>query len=148
MNRFLLGILMLVMFIHNAEACIDVNIQDTRNFSKCQKLAEQGDSVSQYQLGLMYQMGKGVSQDYHKTFHWWSMAADQGNATAQHRLGYMYIQGYGVAQDYVMSHLWFNLATLNGDGSAAENREIVAARMNRSQIKQALSLANKWIAQH
>ena len=76
------------------------------------------------------------------------MAADQGNASAQHRLGYMYIQGYGVAQDYVTSHLWFNLATLNGDRSAAENREIVAARMNRSQIKQALSLAKKWIDQH
>ena len=145
MNRFLLGLLTLVMFVSNAEACIDENLKDTRNFNNCQKVAEQGDPVSQYQLGLMYQMGKGVSQDYHQTFYWWSRAAEQGNSAAQHRLGYMYIQGYGVAQDYVMSHLWFNLAILNGDRSAVVNRDVVAARMSKTQIKKALSLAKKWI---
>ena len=148
MNKFLLGVLTLVMFVSNAKACIDDNLEDTRNFNNCQKVAEQGKPVAQYQLGLMYQMGKGVQQDYHQTFYWWSRAAEQGNASAQHRLGYMYIQGYGVAQDYVMSHLWFNLASLNGDKSAAENREVVSARMSKTQIKQALSLAKEWIDKH
>ena len=35
-------------------------------FSIFKELAEQGNATSQYNLGLMYEKGNGVSQDYHR----------------------------------------------------------------------------------
>ncbi len=43
-------------------------------------LAEQGNAVAQYNLGLMYARGHGVPQDFAKALQWWSMAAEQGHA--------------------------------------------------------------------
>jgi TPR repeat protein len=42
------------------------------------KAAEQGDAYAQYNLGQMYDKGKGVKQDYVETHKWVSLAAAQG----------------------------------------------------------------------
>ena len=41
-------------------------------------LADQGDANAQYNLGLMYQKGKGVPQDYKEAVKWYMLAAEQG----------------------------------------------------------------------
>ena len=53
-------------------------------------LAEQGHSNAQFNLGVMYDEGKGVPQDYKEALKWFTKAAEQGNAQAQHNLGVMY----------------------------------------------------------
>ena len=40
-------------------------------------LAEQGDAVAQYNLGLMYKNGWGVTQDYAEAVKWYRKAAEQ-----------------------------------------------------------------------
>jgi TPR repeat protein len=45
-------------------------------------LAEQGDAVAQFNLGVMYQQGQGVSQDYQTALKWYALAAEQGDAKA------------------------------------------------------------------
>ena len=65
-----------------------------------QVAAEQGDAVSQFNLGLMYDTGEGVTQDYQEAVRWYRLAAAQGYANAQFNLAVMYTNGYGVAQDY------------------------------------------------
>ena len=63
-------------------------------------LAEQGDSKAQFKLGIMYDNGFGVPQDYKEATRWCRLAAEQGDSLAQPSLGYRYYKGLGVRQDY------------------------------------------------
>ena len=52
-------------------------------------LAEDGDSISQYNLGLMYHNGWGVSQDHKEAMKCYTLAAEQGYVRAQTNLGFI-----------------------------------------------------------
>ena len=69
--------------------------------------AEQGDSKSQYRLGLMHYWSYGTRYDWEKAFKWILKAAEQGHREAQHRIGFMYEYGEGVLKDYKKSAKWF-----------------------------------------
>ena len=53
------------------------------------RAADKGNIDAQFQLGLMYETGKGVS-DYSEALNWYRLAANQGNSDAQYNLGHMY----------------------------------------------------------
>ena len=57
-------------------------------------LAEQGDALAQYNLGAMYNIGRGVAEDHAEALKWFRRAAKQGFAEAQFVLGNIY-QGMG-----------------------------------------------------
>ncbi len=78
-----------------------------QDFSDLKSKAEQGDAHSQVDLGLLYENGKGVPQDYKEAAKWYLKAAEQGNAIAQTGLGFMYYQGKGVPQDYTKAVKWY-----------------------------------------
>ena len=84
-------------------------------------LAEQGDAVAQFNLGNMYDQGKGVPQDYAEAVRWHRLAAEQGIAVAQNNLGRMYNQGKGVPQDYPEAVRWYRLAAEQGISRAQFN---------------------------
>ena len=46
-------------------------------------LAEQGDAFAQHNLGIMYENGQGVPQDYKAVARWYRLAVEQGHAKAQ-----------------------------------------------------------------
>jgi len=77
-------------------------------------LALGGDSDSQFNLGLLYRIGKGVTQDDAKAVKWYRLAAQQGNTSAQQNLGYMYENGKGISQDYNEAVKWYKLAAEQG----------------------------------
>ena len=104
-------------------------------------LAAKGDAVAQFNLGLMYDNGEGVTQDYKEAVKWYLLAAEQGSASAQYNLGVMYDNGEGVTQDYVRAHMWFNLVTSKGSKKGRENREKVAKKMTPAQISEAQKMA-------
>ena len=106
--------------------------------------AYQGDARTQNKLGLMYDKGLGVTQDYAEAVRWYRKAADQGNAPAQYNLGFMYDKGWGVAQDYVQAYMWYNLAAAKGNNFARENRNFLAKQMTPEQIAEAQRLAREW----
>ncbi|MDA9163032.1 sel1 repeat family protein, partial [Alphaproteobacteria bacterium] len=56
-------------------------------------LAEQGIADVQYNLGVMYEKGQGVVQNYKTASEWYTLAAEQGHAKAQYNLGLMYQNG-------------------------------------------------------
>ena len=58
----------------------------------------------------MYNLGKGVTQDYKTAIKWYRLAAEQGFAMAQNNLGLMYALGQDVPQNYVFAHMWLNIA--------------------------------------
>ena len=88
---------------------------------ECRRAAEQGDAAAQSNLGLMYDEGRGVAQDYTEALKWYRRAADQGNATAQYNLGAMYEEGQGVPQDDTEAVKWFRRAADQGDADAQYN---------------------------
>jgi TPR repeat protein len=49
-------------------------------------LAEQGDDVAQFHLGIMYENGYGVDKDLNQAFYWQSKSAKQGNNGAESSL--------------------------------------------------------------
>jgi hypothetical protein len=48
-------------------------------------LAEDGDSAAQYNLGIIYNKGWGVPQDYKEAVKCYTLAAEQGVAVARYR---------------------------------------------------------------
>ena len=89
--------------------------------------AEQGVAVAQYNLGLMYENGQGVRQDYAEAVRWYRKAAEQGNANAQYNLGVMYGNGQGVRQDRALAQEWFGKACQNGDQDGCNNYQRLKA---------------------
>lgn len=106
--------------------------------------ADQGDVWAQFTLGLMYDNGQGVPQDFVEAAKWYSKAAYQHHAEAQFTLGVMHINGEGVGKDYVLAHMWFSLAAEQGFENAAKNRDITASLMTPSQIADARRLEQGW----
>lgn len=70
------------------------------------KFAEDGNSESQYKLGLLYSDGTGVERDETKAFEWFKKAADQGNTNAMLLVAYAYRTGRGVDMDIEKSKYW------------------------------------------
>ena len=86
--------------------------------SEWRPLAEQGDPSAQFYLGLLYDKGDGVPQDYTKARQWYKKAAAQGYAMAQSNLGVLYANGRGVLLDYTKAREWFEKAAAQGDAEA------------------------------
>ena len=73
-------------------------------------LAVQGDPRAQFNVGLMYEDGRGVVQNYREALQWYKIAAQQGNARAQNNIGFLYCYGRGVQQDFQEALTWYRLS--------------------------------------
>jgi len=110
-----------------------------------------GVAFAQNNLGMLYEHGQGVPQDYGEAAKWYRLAAEQGNPTAQSNLASMYYVGEGVPQDYVQAYMWISLAASRFPLSAKEDRKqaahhryIVASNMTPAQIADAEKRAGEW----
>ena len=83
--------------------------------------AEDGHSVAQNALGVIYRKGEGVSQDYKKALHWYKLSAGQGHVGSQNDLGLMHYKGWGVLQDYKTAARWWRLSAEHGYVKAQYN---------------------------
>ena len=81
-------------------------------------LAERGEALAQYNLGLLYRKGRGVPQDDVQARQWYEKAAAQGQAKAQYNLGTLYLNGSGVPKDYQQALRWFRMAADQGEALA------------------------------
>jgi len=81
-------------------------------------LADQGEASAQFCLGIAYEHGQGVPQNYEEAAKWYRMAAEQGHAFAQFSLGAAYATGQGVPQNYEEAAKWYRMAADQGSVSA------------------------------
>ena len=84
-------------------------------------LAESGHVDAQFNLGLMYDHGTGVSRDLSTAAGWYRRAAEAGDRTAQSFLGEMYAKGQGVEQSFEHAARWYEMAALKGDTRSQYN---------------------------
>ena len=120
-------------------------------FRLLRPIAEQGDARAQNDLGIMYETGFGLTQDYLVAATWYRKAADQGNPGGQYNVGALYERGNGVPHDYVQALKWYSLAasrmgTTQQETAGAISRisNALAAKMTPAQIAEAQKLAREW----
>jgi TPR repeat protein len=90
-----------------------------------QPLAEQGDPVAQFNVGVMYDNGESVPQNDAEAITWFRKSAQQGVSVAQFNLGVMYDNGEGVPQDYPEAAKWYRKAADQGVSAAQFNLGIM-----------------------
>jgi uncharacterized protein len=108
-------------------------------------LAESGDERAQYNIGLMYEYGRGVPEDQGKAFKWYRRAAEGGAVPAQHNLGTMYASGRAVAKDMVEAYKWFLVAAAAGFALSIDALEKAPQLISETEIEQARTMAGEWI---
>ncbi len=81
-------------------------------------LAERGNVLAQYKLGLMYNNGEGVRRDFGKAATWFFRAAVQGYAPAQTSLGVKYEKGQGIKRNYREAVNWYRHGAEQGYATA------------------------------
>ncbi len=77
-------------------------------------LAESGNVLAQYKLGVMYHNGEGVRQDFGEAVRWFHRAAMLGYAPAQNSVGVMYEKGRGVKRSYRDAVEWYRASAEQG----------------------------------
>ena len=127
-------------FRHNSPGCTRsplwtcVSFSTDQHFSRRTANAAHTGSprqrVGQNNLGLLYDLGDGVPQDYAVARQWYEKAAAQNHASAQFNLGLLYANGHGVPQDYAMARQWYEKAAAQGNADARGWFEKAAAQGN------------------
>ncbi len=107
-----------------------------------QTLAEAGVAAAQFNLGALYERGRGVPFDPKEAAHWYERAAAQGHVRAQFNLGLMYTTGRGVAQDPGEAARWFREAASRGNMRAQLNLGVMSYYGNG--VTQDLVEAARW----
>ena len=77
-------------------------------------LAETGDAVAQYYLGLLSENGSGVPKDWNQAANWYRRAAEQGLPDAQFALGDLYFAGLDGDPDQEQAVQWYRRAADQG----------------------------------
>lgn len=103
-------------------------------------MAEKGNAISQYHLGLLYEEGQGVSKSFASARQWYQKAADQGNADAMFALGQVYAEGLGVKKDHVAAYRWFDQAARNKHRLGPQERDRLSRVMSDSELAAARRL--------
>jgi TPR repeat protein len=117
--------LVLSLVCLTSSACADITpavdtsqnngAEDEATAKEVRKSAEEGNASAQYRLGLLYEGGVGVPQDYRQAKEWFEKAAKQGHVGAQADLGMLYLHGEGAPQSAQMAMFWFSRAAEQGD---------------------------------
>jgi uncharacterized protein len=107
-------------------------------------LAEHGNAIAQYTLGVMYYKGEGVHQSYPDAVFWYRHAAWQGDASAQLELGVMCYKGQGTLQNYAEALTWFRKAADQGSAQAQINLGAIYA--NGQGVPQDSIHAHMWLS--
>ena len=104
--------------------------------------AEQGLAQAQHNLGVMYEKGQGVGQDYIEAHKWFKLSAEQGYAQAQYNLGLMYSKCEGVPSDDKEAVKWYRLSAEQRITGAQSNLGLMYEK--GQGVEQDYVEAHKW----
>ena len=141
-------------------------------FRETLQQARQGDSEAQYNVGAMYQNGRGVTSNRDKAVEWYGKAAEQGNSKAvsrlelmkanqasfsnelqqaeqghtdsQYNIGNMFAKGNGTNMDLKQAFSWYEKAASQGHIKAAY--KLGLAHYEASGVNSSGKQAVKWLS--
>jgi len=77
-------------------------------------LARSGNSEAQYDIGEMYERGRGVNKDMDQAFKWYLHSAEQGYTKGAFRTGLCYLKGEGVEKNSDEALKWLQQSAEKG----------------------------------
>lgn len=110
--------------------------------------AEAGNATAMNNLGIMYDLGKGVPRSDKLAIFWFTKAARLGHPKAQFNLGRKFDNGEGVTANEVTAYMWYVLAASSGTKAFIIQRDAYAKFLTPEEIQTAHQLARQWIAAH
>ncbi|MGZ4812907.1 MAG: GAF domain-containing protein [Terriglobales bacterium] len=127
--------------------------------------AHLGNSSAQLQLGVAYELGRGVPPDYVKAYACYVIAGANGNtgsdaaqravapkmtqqqiADARTMLGEMYRGGIGTPVDNLQAYTWFTLAEAAGSVEGRREKASLETKLSKQQIALARRHAADWLS--
>ena len=105
-------------------------------------LAAQGEPTAQYRLGVLYEEGKGTTNDSREAIRWYVVASSQGSSDATFRLARLYHDGRGIPKNHGRARRWYGVAAQQGSVKALVNLGAMNAhgQGGRHDYKKALKL--------
>jgi TPR repeat protein len=106
---------------------VDLGLVDFRQgrfaeaFQDWRLAAAAGDARGALYVGVLYDSGLGVQQNYREAMAWYRRAADAGSAAGAFNIGVLYDAGLGVAKDPAQAAYWYQMAAARKSGRAAYN---------------------------
>mgnify|MGYP006245804865 FL=1 len=78
-------------------------------------LATQGVSVSQYNTGVNYSVGRGITKDLEKAIYWYQRASEQGHSKAPFNIAIFYSDGINIEANPKLALNYFLIAEERGN---------------------------------
>jgi len=91
---------------------------DKEDFVYDLSLATQGVSVSQYNTGINYFLGRGIPKGIEKSVYWYQRAIEQGHSKAPFNLAIIYAKGEGIDKNLQIALKYFKLSAERGNSDA------------------------------
>jgi TPR repeat protein len=108
-------------------------------FREFRRLADKGHTQAQYHLGLLYEMGLGVQQNYSEAARWYQKAAVQGDIKSQKRLIAMRKKGLTTEQQPAVPPQWQGSTT-----DAQSQYDLGVMYFMGIGVKKNYSTASEW----
>jgi TPR repeat protein len=89
-------------------------VHDAQAYELFVKAANE-DPIAMNSMGVFYEAGRQVAQDYAAARSWYERAAARGNEVAMRNLGLLYEHGTGVSRDLATARYWYERAAAAGD---------------------------------
>jgi TPR repeat protein len=109
------------------------------------RAALQGHNEAQNNLGMLYEGGRGVTQDVMEALKLYLLSAQNGNPKALINLSNVFRSGRGVQADPVLAYTWLEAAAMRGE-DVGEALDAQSRSLTPQQVKQAQQRAAEWIA--
>lgn len=93
--------------------CLEM-VDEYREFEVHKRYADQGNTRSQYDVGIYYQKKIGMVKNEEMAFKYFELAANQGYGLAQEKVGFYYFYGVGVDVNKEEAFRYFKLAADRG----------------------------------
>lgn len=122
------------------EAAIDA-AKGTEAVSWLKRAADGGHSGAMTRLGLMYQRGTGVLQNYDLAVYWIARAAQKGDPNSMLEYGRLYRDGIGLDKDLIQAYIWLNRSAAANNMTAMREREAVALLLSKDELRLAQNLS-------
>ncbi len=110
---------------------------ETKAFEEFLVSAKAGDTSSQYNVGYMYEEGKGVERNYKKAHYWYKKAAAKKHMKAIHNLGNLYYFGKGVERKLDTAEMLFKYNSEKGDAESMFNLALIYFEDEKKEYEKA-----------
>ena len=87
-----------------------VAVNENDDFVYDLSLATQGISVSQYNTGVNYSIGRGIAKDLEKAVYWYQRAHEQGHSKAPFNIAIIYSDGISLNPNPKLALEYFLIA--------------------------------------